>query len=183
MSLRYRNKKGLNPGVYFILDPAHLDIDKINHKCAHLPSTGKLFKLNGYTMFLFPTRYGACETKLLINNEVSSIVDTDYGDLLVVPEKFIKSLHNDYVNWLIEKYLHTLIGAFNLIKFSLPVYKNWTFQLPNLVLDTKKLHFNESETYNQIEEMFQKEKNPKRHFLSRNVTNNVLLHYEYNETI
>ncbi len=148
-----KSRTVLNPGIYFIIDPTYfddtkigylfkpyIDIDKIGNK-------GKLITYNGYTMFLFKTKFGAGGSPLNIDNKYIGNVDSDHGSLLVIPRDLVIEINNPFITWVTQTTYGTIIGAFIIEIPCKPIVKNGKLTIDNdIVLDTSDLsHKTEAE--------------------------------------
>lgn len=168
------SEKGLNPGVYAVMDPVHLENEKIDKALGKIGKKGKLIEFDGYTLFGFQTRYGAGTLPMKIGDKSVGTVDSDYGTLVVVPLDLIKKLDNPYTIWFVGSTQGIFANAFQIEKIYFPKIEKWVFKLDDIEIDTNDPQFNSEE---------EKEKILKRlkpgQALSRNLSAYITMHLEF----
>lgn len=168
------SEKGLNPGAYAVMDPAHLENEKIDKAFGKIGKKGKLIEFDGYTLFGFQTRYGAGTLPMKIGNTSVGTVDSDYGTLVVVPLDLIKKLNNPYTIWFVGRTRGTFVNAFQIEKVYFPKIEKGVFKLDDIEIDTNALKFNSEEEKDKILKRLKPGQT-----LSRNLSLYVTMHLEF----
>lgn len=156
----------LKEGQYVLIDPIHLSGVENMFSNIKIPSNGKCFLVDGFTMFMFDTRYGAGIYNLFKSNNIVSTVDSDYGRLLLTPLAYLRKLDYDYLNWLVGQDIRNLFetgqsvytGFLQLEEDVIVTYKNYVLKVQDYILDTKKIIFNDVEIEKKIKSKLKKGK-------------------------
>lgn len=173
----------MDPGLYVLMDPIHLEESLIDEIMDSDIPAGQYIDIPGHRLFLFSTAYGCgcfpvdgptdsecCDFE---NSECCDWVDSDTGILAMVPVDYIKQCDNGYTMWMTSS--SDLTTAICLHETFIPTVVDGCFSVCNITIDTKSPR---QKGYDHIIEVFNDG-----YQVSRMMTLYLMLNIQYNDLL